>query len=228
MLIDPPGEAAWNMAFDRALLELAEPPTLRLYGWRPHAVSLGYFQSPDEFADLPRGTPLVRRDTGGGAIHHGDELTFALAVDAERLPRDVAASYVAIHDAVVRALVDGGIRCQRVVAGGGPTARPTQRWCFAEAGRDDIVTDRGKLCGSAQRRVRKPSARVLHHGSLVLRRPALTPFAAAVADQRDPSDAWLDELRDRLAAELARVFGTVAVSGQATEAERARAAELAR
>ena len=104
VLVDAPAEAAWNMAVDGALLELAEGPTLRIYGWQPHAVSLGYFQKIADFADLPKGTSIVRRTTGGGAIHHGDELTFSLALPASLLPSDIAESYAVLHDAIVRAL----------------------------------------------------------------------------------------------------------------------------
>ena len=37
------------MAVDGALLAAAQTPTLRLYGWAPHAVSIGYFQSVTDF-----------------------------------------------------------------------------------------------------------------------------------------------------------------------------------
>jgi lipoate-protein ligase A len=225
LLVDPPAAAAWNMAVDEALLRLATEPTLRLYGWAPHAVSLGYFQRIGDFADLPPGTPVVRRLTGGGAIHHGDELTFTLALDAELLPRDVAASYVLLHDAVVAALAATGVASARLPAGHGQSPRPDQRWCFAEAGRDDLVTARGKLLGSAQRRVQRPRPRVLHHGSLVLQRPALTPFVAAVADVAPP-DPLRQPLRDRVAAHLARALGLPLRPGELTAAERAMAAEL--
>ena len=51
VLRDEPAPAAWNMAVDDALLQLADEPTLRLYGWWPHAVSLGWltwiFLMPD-------------------------------------------------------------------------------------------------------------------------------------------------------------------------------------
>src|SRR5690606_24799825 len=135
------------------------------YGWRPHAVSLGWFQRFVDFGDLPPGTAVVRRLTGGGAIHHGDELTFALVCDAARLPREIAAGYRLLHDAIVAALLELGVRCERLVDGSPPAARPEARWCFAEPGRDDVVTARGKLVGSAQRRIRAPHERVLHHGS---------------------------------------------------------------
>src|SRR6188768_1525357 len=115
------------MAVDEALLALAALPTLRLYRWWPHAVSLGWFQRAEDFADLPPGTPIVRRLTGGGAIHHGDELTFSLAIDARWLPRDVAASYRLLHLAAVDALHRAGVDSHLVASGELPGARPGQR-----------------------------------------------------------------------------------------------------
>lgn len=220
LIVDQPADAAWNMAVDEALLLGATDPTLRLYGWQPHTVSLGYFQRAADFADLPAGTPIVRRLTGGGAIWHGDEITFSLALDASDLPRDVAASYRLLHDAAVRALLAAGIECERLEAGEPQRSRPRQRWCFAEPGRDDVVTARGKLLGSAQRRVRQPRARVLHHGSLVLERPTATPFVGAVADTT-PTDAdSIAALRRALAAEVATALGLDIAAGALTSSER--------
>lgn len=230
VILDAPAEASWNMAVDDALLQLGGAPTLRLYGWAPHAVSLGWFQPFAAFADLPPGTPIVRRLTGGGAIHHGDELTFALACDLELLPRDVAASYALLHDAAIAALADLGVPCERVLAGAPPAPRPTERWCFAVAGRDDVVTARGKLLGSAQRRVHSPQPRVLHHGSLVLRRPALTPFVAALEDDLGGGglDAATARLRQSLVQHVAGALDLVPTPGVLTTAERALAAQLRR
>jgi lipoate-protein ligase A len=223
LIVDAPAAAAWNMAVDEALLELAAKPTLRLYGWSPHAVSLGWFQRAADFADLPAGTPVVRRLTGGGAIHHGDELTFSLVVAADMLPRDVAASYARIHDAALRALAECGVTARRLTTGAGPGARPAARWCFAEPGRDDVVTAAGKLLGSAQRRVQRPSPRVLHHGSLVLRRPSLTPFAAAVADTPGADVARLPAAFVR---HVSLALDLEPVAGGLTDAERALAVHL--
>ncbi|MFY9343086.1 MAG: hypothetical protein WAT39_11385 [Planctomycetota bacterium] len=218
-----PAEAAWNMAVDEALLRRGGEPTLRLYGWRPHAVSLGWFQRLADFADLPPGTPIVRRLTGGGAIHHGDEITFSLTLDAHLLPRDIAASYRLLHDAVVEALAEHGIAAERLGAGAPQEARPAQRWCFAAPGRDDVVTVAGKLLGSAQRRIRNPDPRVLHHGSLVLRRPALTPFVAAAADSGAVDEAGL---RSALVAQVSRALGVVPFDGELTAVERSLAQQL--
>lgn len=215
------------MALDAALLESASaPPTLRLYGWQPHAVSLGWFQRAADFADLPDGTPVVRRQTGGGAIHHGDELTFSLALDASALPGDVAASYRLLHDAIVDCLRELGVPCQRLATGAGCGARPRVRWCFAEPGRDDIVTARGKLLGSAQRRIHASRARVLHHGSLVLERPSLTPFVAAAADHVTTDAGWRAALRENLVRRLAQALSLPWQPGHATADELARATAL--
>lgn len=215
------------MAVDEALLELAETPTLRFYGWSPHAVSLGYFQHIADFADLPPGTPIVRRLTGGGAIHHGAELTFSLALPAKALPGDVAAGYARLHDAVLAALAGLSVHATRCAAGTACGARPTDRWCFATPGRDDLVVGERKLLGSAQRRIRQPRDWLLHHGSLVLQRPALTPFVAAIADQRTVDASFVATLRADLTTKFAAVLDMEPHGGELTARERALATHLA-
>ena len=76
------------MARDLQLFEALETdlpgaaPTLRLYGWQPWAVSLGLHQDPARSLDLDavarRGWDWVRRPTGGRAVLHADEITYAL------------------------------------------------------------------------------------------------------------------------------------------------------
>jgi lipoate-protein ligase A len=201
------GDPAANMALDEELLHAAAAPTLRLYGWRPAAVSIGDFQDAAAFADLD--LPVVRRATGGGAIHHADELTFALALDAHLLPPAIDASYALLHDAVAQALADIGVPVVRLAAGRAPGPRPGERWCFRTPGRHDLVTARGdKLVGAAQRRLRRPRPRVLHHGSIVVRRPSLTPFAAAIADFVDPEPS-LPDLRRALVRRIAAALALV-------------------
>lgn len=82
-----PERGPWNMALDEALARLAalgsSPPTLRFYAWDPPALSLGYFQSLAE-VDLEAcrrlGIDVVRRPTGGRAVLHDRELTYALVL----------------------------------------------------------------------------------------------------------------------------------------------------
>ena len=164
----------------------------------------------------------MRRSTGGGAIWHGDELTFALTADAALLPRGLDATYALLHDALALALADVGVAVARVVDGAACGARPASRWCFEHPGRHDLVDGSGrKLLGSAQRRIRGP-ARVLHHGSIVLRRPARTPFVAAVADHVD-ADAAAPALRAAVAARLAAALGALVARDALTAAEFAAA-----
>jgi lipoate-protein ligase A len=192
-----------NMALDELLLSRPGPPVLRLYAWEPAGLSLGRFQDPAWFADVPGRHELVRRVTGGGAIYHEHELTFALTGDAEILPGAIGASYDLVHGALARALAAVGVPVHAATGTvAAPCARGTERWCFARPGRHDLVTAAGrKIVGSAQRRVRRPAPRILHHGSIVLRAPSVTP-CGAVADHVEPA-AVLAALRQRVAAELA-------------------------
>lgn len=103
--------AGYQMALDEAcLLGLAGECTLRTYAFRPAAWSLGFFQQmaevPAVLAAHQAGYPVVRRATGGGAIHHQHELTFALSAPASHLlfAGPIAASYERIHALVAQAL----------------------------------------------------------------------------------------------------------------------------
>src|SRR5712692_4618360 len=79
---DGPG----NMAADQTLLETAATgvTSLRFYGWTKATLSLGYFQPAAlRLADpLLAQLPFVRRPTGGEALVHHHELTYALALPA--------------------------------------------------------------------------------------------------------------------------------------------------
>ena len=73
-------QPGFNLGLDEALLESSDAPvTVRFYSWKPATLSLGYFQ---KFAEVPAAQDarsVVRRFTGGGAIHHDRELTFSIA-----------------------------------------------------------------------------------------------------------------------------------------------------
>src|SRR5262249_51509935 len=75
---------AWNMAADDALLESAAGgiASLRFYTFETPTLSLGYFQNAAHARSLPQlaGLPWVRRPSGGAALVHHHELTYALAL----------------------------------------------------------------------------------------------------------------------------------------------------
>src|SRR3954454_7619680 len=79
-------EGPANMAWDEALLDAVnnEPTTavLRTYGWAEPTLSLGYFQRFAAAEADPRfqDAAIVRRPTGGGALWHELEITYALIV----------------------------------------------------------------------------------------------------------------------------------------------------
>ena len=100
-------EPGFNMALDEALLGRGGPsPTLRFYTWHPDTLSLGYFQRWRDVAGIEHAGSVVRRMTGGGAIHHANELTFSIAapLDHPLYRGAVAASYERVHALIAEAL----------------------------------------------------------------------------------------------------------------------------
>jgi lipoate-protein ligase A len=194
---------------DQALLESDDPrPVLRLYAWSPAALSLGYFQPVEAFAGAAReaGVPIVRRPTGGGAIHHDQELTFCLVAEPGRdgYPSGRLEGYRAVHAVIREALAGFGIEVN-LRGGEAPlSTRPRDaKLCFLDTTALDLVDAEGlKLVGSAQRhRTVRGRQRVLHHGSIPLEVPSLSPGSGAVnldsALRGRPSVTW-DQLADAL------------------------------
>ena len=165
--------AEWNMQFDEhlasQLLENLIAPTLRVYAWRPHAVSIGRHQSMSDF-DLQAlgsaGIDFVRRPTGGKAILHAHELTYSVVMScADRGLRDV---YRAINEGLLRGLRYLGIAAELTDAGSDfrkVYSEPSSVVCFSSSAKSEIHVNGKKLIGSAQRRY---GSVVLQHGSLLL------------------------------------------------------------
>jgi lipoate-protein ligase A len=169
------GRGAWNMAVDEAVLEACgrgeSLPTLRLYSWEPACLSLGYAQpvnDVDHNALHHHGWDLVRRPTGGRAILHTDELTYAVIgpQHESRLAGSVLESYQVLSKALLEALHRLSIPAQAeekpVSATGGDPKGPV---CFEVPSNYEITVNGKKLIGSAQ--ARRMGA-VLQHGSFPL------------------------------------------------------------
>lgn len=215
------------MGADEALLHSADArPVLRLYAWDPPGLSLGRFQPRAAFEGGPAraaGAVVVRRPTGGGAIHHEHELTFALVArpGADGYPEGIVPAYAWVNARLVEALAAVGAR---VAPRGGDAPLSTRprdaRHCFVDPTALDLVDEAGrKLAGSAQRRL---GARVLHHGSVPLRVPALTPGSGAVAAAAGRDVPW-DELADAVVAAFARALPAPLLPDALSPAERADA-----
>jgi lipoyl(octanoyl) transferase len=186
---------AWNMAVDEAILEGMRAadarPVLRLYAWNPPCLSLGYAQ-PASDVDLTalrqRGWDIVRRPTGGRAILHTDELTYAVISphSEPRLAGGVLESYQRLSAALLSALhylqVPARSQAEAQVP---PGADPKGPVCFEVPSNYEITMNGRKLIGSAQAR-RKEG--VLQHGSLPLYgdlRRITQALVFATAEERD-------------------------------------------
>ena len=170
-----------QMAWDEALLAAAsdDQPVLRLYDWSAPTISLGYFQDYRAIAPrLPVGMPVVRRITGGGAIWHEHEITWAVAGQLGRhgLPEQARDLYPLLHGAIQDALNHAGARLASQPETVGDRRYRSEPRCFASPAADDLLgSEGGKTLGSA---VRARGSRVLIHGSLKL---ASNPWDGAVA-----------------------------------------------
>ena len=181
MIVDGPACGSWNMAVDEALLQTAATiaePTLRVYQWTPATLSLGYFQSYADRETHPASAvcPLVRRRSGGGAIMHDAEITYALTLPITHpAARDPVTLYLSVHQGVIHVLRSWGLRAE--LYSGEPADAPFL--CFHRRSVGDLLVDSYKVLGSAQRRARSA---VLQHGSLLLRRSPFAPSLPGVID----------------------------------------------
>lgn len=179
LLLDRPGDAAWNMAVDEAVLHACSrgeaPPTLRLYGWNPPAVSVGYFQDVEKDIDLEHcrgmGWPLVRRLTGGRAVLHHHELTYSVVAPVPHplFPSDVGGTYRVIAEGLRAGLQKLGVQVEVVSArdkGKSGQGSGRSSACFAATSWFELAVDGKKVAGSAQRRW---ADAFLQHGSIILR-----------------------------------------------------------
>jgi lipoate-protein ligase A len=196
------------MGLDEALLESeGAPPTLRMYSWSPDTLSLGYFQRWADVPGVETAGAVVRRITGGGAIHHKGELTFSITapLDHPLYRGAVADSYERVHAAVAAALTEYGVDAE---LRGERTAL-------------DLVWDERKGVGSAQRR---KNGRVLHHGSIKLDTTELEGDIARV--DRAGSGLEPEQFAGALRAAVEATFGVSLESTAPDPDERVRAREL--
>ncbi len=174
----PPG---WNMAVDRALLDRAVEekarPSLRLFWWNPHSLSLGANQDAIDAIDwvglAKDGYGAVRRPTGGRAILHAEELTYSVVAPAP--PGGITAAYLWIAKGLQGGLSEAGIeveleRMQTSRSDGiqqvdESPALEVRDPCFSAAGRYELVVGGRKLVGSAQCR---SQGWFMQHGSILL------------------------------------------------------------
>lgn len=158
-----------NMARDAALLTLAATTgsaCLRLYRWEPFCLSFGRHEPATRRYDRDRITELgldcVRRPTGGRAVWHARELTYAVAAPLSMFG-GLRESYLQIHALLARSLERLGAR--PLLAPPSSLLTPGAGPCFAAPVGGEVLLRGRKAVGSAQ--VRQGDG-FLQHGSVLL------------------------------------------------------------
>jgi lipoate-protein ligase A len=232
------------MAVDEAILEAYESaaqkpsPTLRLYGWWPPALSLGRTQRAEGAYDAgvlsAEGIGLVRRPTGGIAVLHEFERTYAVvgALGVPPFSGGAIATYRTIAEALSRALTRLGVVATPVEPLRG-APRESAAACFEHLGAWELAAKGRKLVGSAQARRR---GAFLQHGSIPLRsdpsRLAMVLGVPVDGSRFIDLESSVGGPVSPAALDLACVhgfeeaLGARVVPGTLTESEALRAAEL--
>lgn len=196
-LLQAPGGV--QMAIDRWLLTQHQlglhSSTLRFYTWSPPAISLGYHQSifPQDWQDLTwknQSIELVRRPTGGRAVLHQGDLTYAVITSG------LAGSRIQVYQKLCEFLLQGwrslGVELHYGLTGRGYIHNPN---CFGTATNADLVLANGaKLIGSAQL---KRGQAILQHGSIQLE-PDVALFSQVFDDAFVPIQLPLNQKGEAL------------------------------
>ena len=183
------GAPAGERLFDSASAGVA---VLRIYGWRPPAISIGYFQSMELEVQKDecriRGIDVVRRLTGGGAVYHEAEVTYSFITNV--FPNDILQSYRMICEPVVKALINLGLDARFVPL-------------------NDIVIGNGvKVSGNAQ--TRRNNA-MLQHGTILLEVDPEKMFSVLKVPSEKMKDKIIADVKKRVTG-IGRPFNEVAMA----------------
>jgi len=189
---------AWNMALDEILIDsVNRNPILRVYGWNPTCVSLGYFQSINE-VNLEKCTEqkvdVVRRMTGGGAVFHEFELTYSFLT--KKYPQNILESYKLICNLIIESLKKIEIQAQ-----------------FAPL--NDIIVHGKKICGNAQTRKKNI---LLQHGTILLKVDVEKMFSLLNVSPEKIDDKKISDIKQRVAG-INKKFDEVSRSLKQTASE---------
>jgi lipoate-protein ligase A len=176
LIIDGARDGTSNMSIDAALLEEIEASpesrtVVRFYGWQTPTVSLGRNQKIERAVDVDycraNGIDIVHRPTGGRAVLHDDELTYAvISNDAEVFGDTIYGNYKRVSEALCLGYNRLGV--EAVLApdtrkAAGISDEDVDLPCFLSTSRYELMVRGRKIVGSAQRRVHHS---FLQHGSM--------------------------------------------------------------
>ena len=202
-----------NMSRDEAMQE-SLVPCMRLYTWSPDAISLGCSQEIDILdvdACRQQGVVAVKRFTGGAAVLHKDDLTYALFWPTRVPPHYRAIDLrVCFKEIFLASFRDIGVEAEECE---NPNWKmPATNICFHGQAANEIVIGGRKVAGNAQRVTRKG---VFQHGSIVFRDheamfcrlvEAARPSGSVTGLCEHAPDATPEHLAQLMIKHTARVF----------------------
>ncbi len=155
-------DAFTNMAIDEAVLSARVakmvPNTLRLYKWKPSAVSVGRFQDVQKEVNIENcrkhNVDIVRRISGGGTVYHDcvGEITYSVVLHEENLKSaDVVSVYNLICSGIIHTARILGIKA--AFNSGDPKQCP------------NLAINGKKISGSAQHHTKDT---FLQHGTFLV------------------------------------------------------------
>ena len=255
LIRQPAASGAFNMALDQALLEAVASgesgPVLRLYRWSPATVTLGYAQRGPRVVNLEAcrrlGLDVVRRYSGGRAVLHDQEMTYAVIAPEPSpwFPGGLVATYQVIAGVLQETLAQLGLTTELAVGrrpgAGAQDARGSA--CFTAPATAELVHAGCKVTGSAQKRQK---GAFLQHGSVPVDLDPVRLFEALdTMGSLDPAvggkllaksigwlNRWLpvarpvEEVEDRFVAEFAARLDVILKPDQPNCTEMARARDL--
>ncbi len=169
VLVDPPFSGPKNMAVDHALAACSSSgeAVLRIYRWSRPTISFGRNEPArrryDPAAGHGVGVEFVRRPTGGRAVLHDRELTYAAVLPCPVRP-GLRVTYGLINRGLVEAMCALGVPAA-MAEGRNVPLPPDAGPCFDEPAPGEVTVAGRKLVGSAQARL---EGALLQHGSLLL------------------------------------------------------------
>lgn len=214
------------MAADEMLLAAAAAgiASFRVYGWSQPTLSLGYFQASAASRASPRLSELawVRRPSGGDALVHHHEVTYALAVPAGAPWQKTGASWLKrMHTFLIDVLAAFGVTSR--LCGDREEKKLGDVLCFLHHTPGDLLIDGAKIVGSAQRKQR---GALMQHGSILL---AVSPWTPHLSGIRELTGVTVpaEALTAAIAEQMAKQTGWQMIPSEWTAQERERIDALA-
>lgn len=207
--IDDPCDGAENMRRDWAMWQQAQEQiddsffSLRIYQWKRPTISHGFAQKPEklfDFSQIQRDkVDIVARCTGGKALLHHHEMTYALATNFNHqiFGGSLLESYQKVAQGLCLFLHNLGIKSD-ISVNKSRKKSPMEGLtplCYASVGFMEIELDGKKFIGSAQKR---GNFGYLQHGSIPIAH-SLHPMCRYLLDKRGQQEPEVAVLSDYLA-----------------------------